>query len=141
MAYSRIQALERSRSVSRSNVSLRIVYDYPYSVSFWGFYFSLYGANIPSFVCLSLHLAMSSRVILLFPPRGHKLSPTQIRNRPFLVPLFLPSTTSPSLHCTLKVHNNDSLLQRPANLLSPYDGRACSMMTKTRAFSVKQQAV
>ena len=87
--------------------------------------------------CLSLFLAMSSRVYLLFSPRGHEPPPTlrgcfnphlslQCRRFPILRyakrpdvapyaigPLFIfPTPSSP--HCTLKVCEHDSLWQPPA---------------------------
>ena len=87
--------------------------------------------------CLSLLLAMSSRVFLFFPPRGHEPPPTLrdrlnpnlslyrhrfpiARNvkRPDVAlyavgPLFLLPTPS-STHCALKVSEHDSLWQPPA---------------------------
>ena len=88
--------------------------------------------------CLSLVLAKSSRVYLLFPPRSHKTLPTlrdclnphlcfQRRHFPtprYAIrrdialyaagsPLFLLPTLSSS-HCALKVSQHDSLWQLPA---------------------------
>ena len=87
--------------------------------------------------CLSLLLAMSSRVFLFFPPRGHEPPPTLrdrlnlnlslyrhrfpiARNakRPDVAlytvgPFFLLPTPS-STHCALKVSEHDSLWQPPA---------------------------
>ena len=87
--------------------------------------------------CLSLLLAMSGRVFLFFPPRGHEPPPTlrdclnpnlslerhrfpipRYAKRPDVAlytvgPLFLlPTPSSP--HCALKVSKHDSLWQRPA---------------------------
>ena len=87
--------------------------------------------------CLSLFLAMSGRVFLFLPPRGHEPPPT-LRDRlnPNLSlyrhrfpipryakcpdvalytvgPLFLLPTPS-STHCALKVSEHDSLWQPPA---------------------------
>ena len=87
--------------------------------------------------CLSLLLAMCSRVYLFFPPRGHEPRPT-LRDRlnlhlslkRFCFPnprfakrpdvalyaigrlFFLPTSSSP--YCTLKVSENDSLWEIPA---------------------------
>ena len=85
--------------------------------------------------CLSLLLAMSSRVFLFFPPRGHeppptlrdRLNPNLYRHRfpiarnakrPDVAlytvgPFFLLPTPS-STHCALKVSEHDSLWQPPA---------------------------
>ena len=87
--------------------------------------------------CLSLLLAMSSRVFLFFPPRGHEPPPTLrdrlnpnlslyrhrfpiARNakRPdvalYTVGPFFLLPTPPSTHCALKVSEHDSLWQPPA---------------------------
>ena len=88
--------------------------------------------------CLSLLLAMSSRVYLFFPPRGHEPPPTlrdrlnphvslqqrcrfpipRFAKRPDVAlyaigPFFLLPTPSPP-YCTLKVSKNDSLWEIPA---------------------------
>ena len=87
--------------------------------------------------CLSLLLAMSSRVYLFFPPRGHKAPPTVrdrldphlcLQRRRFPISryakrpdvalyaigsLFLLPTSS-SLDCTHKVSEHESLWQPPA---------------------------
>ena len=87
--------------------------------------------------CLSLLLAMSGRVFLFFPPRGHEPPPTlrdrlnpnlsllrhrfptpRYAKRPDVAlytvgPLFLiPTPSSP--HCALKVSEHDSLWHPPA---------------------------
>ena len=87
--------------------------------------------------CLSLLLAMSGRVFLFFPPRGHEPPPTlrdrlnpnlspkrhrfpipRYAKRPDVAlytigPLFL-LPTPPSPHCALEVSEHDSLWQSPA---------------------------
>ena len=88
--------------------------------------------------CLSLLLAMSGRVCLFLPPRGHEPPPTlhdrlntnlslyrhrfpipRYAKRPDVAlytvgPLFLLPTPSSSTHCALKVSEHDSLWQPPA---------------------------